>query len=224
MTDNIDLSAYGSPLNPTNIQAAIGLRIPRGQKFVRGPIPWSWLTATAQLSPSSASVGLVLWLLRGCTNSPVVKFSYNRAKELGLKRQSVYRAFDLMEAAGLVSVVRNPGKSPVVTILTPDPAADLPKGQKFVRGPIPWNWLEAAAQQSPSSVGVGLVLWFLRGCKNSSVVKFSYKRAAELGVKRKSVYSALKFMEAAGLVSVKRSPGNCPVVTILAPEHTAAPA
>ncbi len=123
MTDHIDPSAYGSQLNPANIETVIGVRIPKGEKFVRGPIPWNWLMATGQLSPSSVGVGLVLWFLSGCAKSRVVKFSYKRAADLGLKRKSVYSALKSMEAAGLVSITRHRGKCPVVTILAPEPSA-----------------------------------------------------------------------------------------------------
>lgn len=89
------------------------------------------------------------------------------------------------------------------------------RGKRFIWGPIPWDWLTAAAELSCSCVLVGLVLWHLAGLRKSSRVKFEYGRAAELGVPRSTVYRALVALESDGLVAVDRGRGRCPVVTIL---------
>jgi DNA-binding MarR family transcriptional regulator len=42
---------------------------------------------------------------------------YARASELGLERQSVYRALSRLERASLIKVDRGRGRCPIVTIL-----------------------------------------------------------------------------------------------------------
>jgi DNA-binding transcriptional regulator YhcF (GntR family) len=46
-----------------------------------------------------------------------VRFQYARATEFGLHRQTVYKAFEQLQGAGLVEVDRGRGRCPVVTIL-----------------------------------------------------------------------------------------------------------
>jgi hypothetical protein len=89
------------------------------------------------------------------------------------------------------------------------------KGQKFIWGPIPLEWLTSAASVSCSAVLVGLVIWHLAGLKKSREVRFQYARAAEFGLHRSTVYRALEQLAGAGLVTVDRGSGRCPVVTIL---------
>jgi len=38
-------------------------------------------------------------------------------------------------------------------------------GEKFLKGPIPWDWISRAAKQPGKAVHVALVLWFLAGIK-----------------------------------------------------------
>jgi hypothetical protein len=40
-------------------------------------------------------------------------------------------------------------------------------GEKFLKGPIPLNWLSRASQLKGKSLQVGLSLWFLAGLTNS---------------------------------------------------------
>ena len=51
--------------------------------------------------------------------------------------------------------------------------------------------------------------------QRNRTVQIQYQHLRVLGVGRKATYRALEAMERAGLVSVDRKPGRCPVVTIL---------
>lgn len=44
---------------------------------------------------------------------------------------------------------------------------------RFVKGPIPLNWVQAAANLPGKSVHVAIVLWFLAGIKKSQTVKLT---------------------------------------------------
>jgi len=91
-------------------------------------------------------------------------------------------------------------------------------GELFLRGPIPWNWLCAAAIASGQGSGfkVVVVLWHLSGLNHQSkTVKMSGKKLREMGVDRHAAYRGLKALEAAGLIKVERRSGRSPVVTII---------
>ncbi|QDU21264.1 hypothetical protein [Urbifossiella limnaea] len=89
-------------------------------------------------------------------------------------------------------------------------------GVKFLRGPIPMDWLTAAAALPGRALAVGLVVWFLAGCERRRTVAATLSRLAALGAgTRAAARRGLAALEAAGLVAVERHPGRSPVVTIL---------
>ncbi len=89
--------------------------------------------------------------------------------------------------------------------------------KRFLKGPIPLNWLGTAAKQSGKALHVGIALWFLSGLKRSRKVALSQSILSLFGVSRYSGYRGLTELEKAGLVSVVRHPGRNPIVTILQP-------
>ena len=93
--------------------------------------------------------------------------------------------------------------------------------RKFLKGPIPLEWLWAAGGLPGKALHAGVALWYQAGLRRSRMIHFSYKSAQHFGVKRDSAYRALKSLEGAGLVTVCRAPGRCPVVTLLVGEGTA---
>jgi hypothetical protein len=46
-------------------------------------------------------------------------------------------------------------------------------GQKFLRGPIPWDWLSGASRLPGKALQVGLVIWHLGGLKNAMTIELS---------------------------------------------------
>lgn len=92
------------------------------------------------------------------------------------------------------------------------------KGELFLCGPVPWNWLSTAAQTcgKGSALQVGLAIWFLSGLNDkSATVKLTNKTLHSLGVKRNAGYRGLQTLEDNKLVSVIRKRGASPIVTIL---------
>ena len=89
-------------------------------------------------------------------------------------------------------------------------------GERFLKGPIPWNWLCAAARCSGHAFHVGIFLWWLAGVKASAnlIVDVSAVER-ELDVGRHTVGRALDSLAAAGLVVAARHPGRKPRVTLL---------
>lgn len=89
------------------------------------------------------------------------------------------------------------------------------KGEKFLKGPIPENWLALAAQLPGKALHVAMAIWFLAGIERKAVVKLSHTILRRWGVKRNAVYRALITLEAARLISVTRHRGQSPIVRIL---------
>jgi hypothetical protein len=88
-----------------------------GQLFLKGPIPQIWLSRAASLPGKSLHVGLSVWFLAGMTKSRSVRLSARVSRAFGVDRHAKYRALRWLEDAGLVTVVRRSGCSPIVTLL-----------------------------------------------------------------------------------------------------------
>ena len=110
--------------------------------------------------------------------------------------------------------------------LNRDPAKRLPtsqrriprasKGQRFLRGPIPLDWLSAAAGLPGKSLHVGIALWLEAGLRNAAVVPLSNLTGRYFGLDRNAKYRGLDWLEQAGLISVERKLGRAPMVTLYA--------
>ena len=90
-----------------------------GERFLKGPIPWDWLTRAFRLSGKAPHVALALWFQAGLQQNRTVVLSGASLLELGAKRHAGYRGLAVLEQAGLVTVERHPGRSPRVTIVHP---------------------------------------------------------------------------------------------------------
>ena len=84
--------------------------------FVKGPLDWGWICAAGRLPGRALHVAVALFLLMGLRKSTTVKLGRVRLAEIGVKRHSGYRALQALENANLVSVVRQRGAAPIVTM------------------------------------------------------------------------------------------------------------
>ena len=89
-------------------------------------------------------------------------------------------------------------------------------GEKFLRGPIPWDWLALAGRQPGKGLQVGIALWQKAGCSKSAVVKLCQGKLGDLGLTDQACRRAVRRLEAVNLVSVKKMNGRGLQVTILA--------
>ena len=85
--------------------------------FLKGPIPWPWLSRAGQLPGKALHVAVVVHLLAGMRRGGPVSLSGARLRELGVGRHAAYRALQHLEKAGLVDVQRHRDRQPVVTVL-----------------------------------------------------------------------------------------------------------
>jgi hypothetical protein len=91
--------------------------------------------------------------------------------------------------------------------------------REYIRGPLPLAWMARAAGLPGRSLAVALAIWFRRGVERSATFPLYPSALRRMHVSRWSGYRALAALEEAGLVSVERQPGRCPVVTILDPPN-----
>ena len=93
------------------------LNTQKGASHLRGRIPVAWLTVASNLPGRSLHVGVALWHAAGLQKSRVVPLGNISAETFGLNRNAKYRALQWLEEARLISVERNLGRAPLVTIL-----------------------------------------------------------------------------------------------------------
>ena len=72
-----------------------------------------------------------------------------------------------------------------------------------------------AAKLPGRSLHVGIVLWYAAGTLGSASVHLSNTLCLRFGLDRNAKYRALRSLEGAGLIAVKRKRGRSPLVTIL---------
>jgi DNA-binding transcriptional ArsR family regulator len=87
-------------------------------RFIKGPIPLKWILAASELPGKSLEISMVLWFLKGVTKKHTVKLNGKLIRSFGVSRSTLYRGLAEMENAGLISIQRQKGRSPMVTILT----------------------------------------------------------------------------------------------------------
>lgn len=88
------------------------------------------------------------------------------------------------------------------------------RGEKFLSGPVPIDWLAAAAALPGRALHVGIALWFWAGMRKIDTVPLSLTGMLAFGVSRTSAARALRCLEEAGLVTVQRRRGRKPLVII----------
>ncbi|HKF94008.1 MAG TPA: hypothetical protein VKB96_05275 [Gammaproteobacteria bacterium] len=88
-----------------------------GEKFLKGPVPLTWLASAAQLPGKALHVSVVLWFFAGLKKTRIVSLPNKTLRLFGVSRNAKYRALGALEKAGLVVVERPPGRNPLVTLL-----------------------------------------------------------------------------------------------------------
>lgn len=88
-----------------------------GEKFLKGPTPWNWLTIAAKLPGKALHVAIAIWFLAGVNRSSTINLSVSVLRQMGVARNAYYRGLELLEKAELISVARHRGRLPEVIIL-----------------------------------------------------------------------------------------------------------
>jgi hypothetical protein len=85
---------------------------------------------------------------------------------------------------------------------------------RFLKGPVPWPWLQRAMTLPGKALAVGLMLWLQRGMTSRRTILFCLARAATDGIPTTTARRAMRELEVAGLVTVHRRPGRGLEVTV----------
>lgn len=97
-------------------------------KFIRGPIPMTWVTRVASL-PGKAPllIGMMLFHLAGLRGTRErLPLCSKRMREFGiLNVQTVRNALNAMQSAGLVKIESQPGRCRLITILDYEVGANV---------------------------------------------------------------------------------------------------
>jgi len=92
---------------------------------------------------------------------------------------------------------------------------DVSPVRKFIKGPLPFDWISRANALPGKTGPVGVALWFLVGVQGSRKVKVTREVEQLAGCGRKAVSSALRALVNAGLVQwAVTKPGARPTVTV----------
>jgi hypothetical protein len=89
------------------------------------------------------------------------------------------------------------------------------RGGKFLKGPIPWPWLERAFLLTGKALHVALLLWREAGCRGNRTVRFCLRGELPEGLDRQAARRGLQQLTSAGLVEVHRDPGKGLEVTLM---------
>jgi hypothetical protein len=88
-------------------------------------------------------------------------------------------------------------------------------GERFLKGPIPWPWLQRASRLPGKALAVGLVLWFEAGCRKAGTISFRLSQAVAMEMHANTARRGLRALEVAKLVTIRQRPGRYLEVTIL---------
>ena len=98
--------------------------------------------------------------------------------------------------------------------------------EPFIMGPLPIRWLVCASYLPGHSVQVGLALWFWKGILGTNTITLTTRSCegfgviskngefVRYGITRSTKVRALRFLEQAGLITVKWHKNKAPEVTI----------
>ena len=92
---------------------------------------------------------------------------------------------------------------------------NAPLSAPFLKGPIPMAWLNEAAKLPGKALNLGIAICWLAGMSKTTAFKLTGKALDQLDISRDAASSALKRLEAQGLIRVQRLPGQRPTVEIL---------
>jgi DNA-binding MarR family transcriptional regulator len=109
-----EISIQATPQKPKKRKKANG-------RFIRGPIPWNWITKLSGLSSSSNLVAWAIWHVAGLVSRETdLQIHKELLNDLNISRWTFARALSSLEKAGLVQVKRRKGARPLITILHPE--------------------------------------------------------------------------------------------------------
>jgi len=113
------MDSWGQSVSDDHLSSLVGeerirVRMDGSEFVMRIPVPW--IHEAAILSGKCVAVGLSLWFRFGIDKTPRVKLTRALLRKFGVDRHAGKRALAKLESAGLVTVERANGRSPIVTL------------------------------------------------------------------------------------------------------------
>jgi hypothetical protein len=111
-------------------------------------------------------------------------------------------------------------RAPVATdldALRSRPAKKPPRhrqGEPFLKGPIPWPWLQRAMLLPGKALHVAILLWKESGIRRNRTVRFNLSALAKIGIHPDTARRGLRALASAQLVTVTHHPGQALEVTL----------
>ena len=91
----------------------------------------------------------------------------------------------------------------------------LKRSRLFVKGPLPYLWLQKASRLNGKCLHVGIILWLISGMVKSNKFKLQNKFFKDFKISRTSVYCSLKKLETEGLISINKRSGKTHIIEII---------
>jgi hypothetical protein len=88
------------------------------------------------------------------------------------------------------------------------------RGEWFLKGPIPGNWLSQATALGCRALRVALAIWCEAGMRGRRTVQLSAEMQRRFSICARTCKLGVSALRSAGLVSVKHKPGRRPEITI----------
>lgn len=117
--ESLDLEAYRLPATPLDAQPKRKFQNRQTGRFIQGPISMDWVSRVANLPGKAPTlVGLMLFHLAGLKKTQErLPLCAKQMRQFGIRNvQTVRKALDAMQTAGLVALEHHPGRCRLVTI------------------------------------------------------------------------------------------------------------
>jgi len=130
---------------------------------------------------------------------------------------AVHGLLDLQQA------LRSKTKTAQQKATTDQPIPRHEQGDRFVRGPIPYEWLRVALAAGGKAGNLAWAIWWLAGMQQSNPIKLTGRVLRDFNISTRAARRLLVDFERDDLVEVDRQRGRGPIVTLLTPttERTA---
>lgn len=93
----------------------------------------------------------------------------------------------------------------------------------FIKGPIPLNWLAAAAALPGKTLNVALAIWWLAGMSKAKEIHVTAAALKHFVLSNDAYLDGLNRLERAGLIKLARRVGSRARVSVVVPRAAPAP-
>ena len=92
---------------------------------------------------------------------------------------------------------------------------DNPVKKKFLKGPVPLDWLTAVTQLPGKAINVGIALWWIAGMSKTGELKLTRQAQLAFNISKDAERDALRRLQQAGLIELTARPGQRHTVRIV---------